>query len=299
MNKVTAAYRKYIPSELRDRVYDVFLGRILFFFRNYNKVIKVKFIYYFSFLLPRTDKNRLYAFLGKNGIDAIPYGFTQEYKQMKIDCFWDESKNLYYVYHLDKKLYFPCLGKEKNIVTIYKQLLKEQDIRSPHNYVEDINRLKGKVLLDIGAAEGIFALTCIDIVKEIYLFECDSQWIDALYATFAPWKEKVTIIQKRIGDTNDEKMATIDRIVSENSLSNLFLKMDIEGGERLALRGADRTLRVEAGQIDYAICTYHKENDAQEINDTLSSCGFQSEFTDGYIYYENKMRKAILRKVIM
>ena len=59
------------------------------------------------------------------------------------------------------------------------------------------------VLLDVGSAEGIFALTHIEKLKHVVLFERNAQWVEALEATFAPWKEKVTIIRKYVSDCDD------------------------------------------------------------------------------------------------
>ena len=58
--------------------------------------------------------------------------------------------------------------------------------------------LEDVTLLDVGAAEGFFALSVIEHVKEIILFECDVEWIKALEATFKPWKDKVFIINKYV-----------------------------------------------------------------------------------------------------
>jgi hypothetical protein len=171
----------------------------------------------------------------------------------------------------------------------------EQDTHSPHRYVKDISRLKGKVLLDVGAAEAIFSLDVIELVSHVYLFECDDVWIEALNATFAPWKDKVTIVRKYVSDTNDENTITLDRFFEDKDKKNLFLKMDIEGYEQAALRGASNLLK-EAHDIDFSICTYHKKNDAVEIAGILNSFGFDCEQTEGFIYFEKDFRKAIIRR---
>ena len=78
---------------------------------------------------------------------------------------------------------------------VYRGLLIEQDKRSAHRYVDSYEELKGKTLLDIGAAEAIFTLDTIECIDHAYLFECDESWIEALEATFAPYKEKITIVR--------------------------------------------------------------------------------------------------------
>ncbi|GHT38204.1 hypothetical protein AGMMS49965_00830 [Bacteroidia bacterium] len=223
-----------------------------------------------------------------------------EYRNLPVECIYDNSQKLYYVVHNGKKLYFKG-DTPKDIVSLYQSLRIEQDIRAPHRYVDDYSRLKGKTLLDIGAAEGIFSLDVIEFVQHVYLFECDKDWTAALNATFAPWKDKITIVEKYVSDINDESNITIDRFLEGKDKSNLFLKMDIEGYEQAALRGAANTLK-EVRDLDYSICTYHYPNDAEEIHKTLSDNHFESEFTDGFFYWgrgkEPGLRKAIIRRKV-
>ena len=47
--------------------------------------------------------------------------------------------------------------------------------------------------MDAGCAEGYTSLEVVEEVDHLYLFECDEAWIEALEATFALWREKVTI----------------------------------------------------------------------------------------------------------
>lgn len=47
------------------------------------------------------------------------------------------------------------------------------------------------MIADIGSAEGNFSLSNIENVKKVYLFESDKEWIEALEATFRPWRDKV------------------------------------------------------------------------------------------------------------
>ncbi|MDR2087193.1 MAG: FkbM family methyltransferase [Dysgonamonadaceae bacterium] len=192
-------------------------------------------------------------------------------------------------------MYFPSNYKKRDAVRIYRSLIMEQDILSPHRYIADINRLKGKTILDIGAAEGIFSLDAIDIARHAYLFECEEYWIKALNATFAPWKDKVTIVPKYVSDKNDGENITIDRFLEGKDKTSLFLKMDIEGYEQAALRGAEKTFK-EAKDIDFSICTYHREEDAIEIGNYFKASHFETEYTEGFMYMGSSFRKAIIRR---
>jgi hypothetical protein len=59
-------------------------------------------------------------------------------------------------------------------------------------------------------------------------------------------------------------MTTLDRLVEELSLSRIdFIKMDIEGAEQPALRGAFETLRRHRPVL--AVGSYHKPDDIDGI----------------------------------
>jgi hypothetical protein len=237
--------------------------------------------------------------MGKHGLTALPYAFFLKYKKLPVDCFWDEQWDMPYVLYSGKKLYYPrnYSKNAKELINSHRSLLSEQDLHSPHRYVDDLNRLSGKTLLDVGAAEGIFTLSVIEIIHHAFLFECDENWIDALNATFAPWKDKITIVPKYVSDTNDEFNITLDHFLENKEKNNLFLKMDIEGAEQLALKGAENMLK-EAKDLDFSICTYHKKEDAAEIKKQLESCHFETEQTAGFLFYEGEFRKAIIRRKI-
>ena len=260
-----------------------------------KEFIKHKFIYIFRRLLPNTITNELYAFMGKYGITPYPYPFVFEYKNLPLDCIWDEQGSMYFIMHENKRLYIPSVYDKDYIIDYYKSLIIEQDDRSPHQYIQNRERLRKKNLLDIGAAEGIFTLSNIDVINHSYLFECNELWINALKLTFAPWNNKVTIIPKYVSDKDDENNTTIDLFLKDKEKKNLFLKMDIEGYEQAALKGATKTLQKEK-DIDYSICVYHKKNDAVEINDFLLSLDLKSEYTDGYLYMCRELRKGVIRK---
>jgi hypothetical protein len=292
---IVKLYRKYVSQKVRNIIYDAFLSTFLHLVSNYKGIIKVKIVYVFRKFLPDTPENRLFSFMGKNGFSPYPYPFRLKYKNLPVDCFPDKQVGLHYVVHAGKRLYFPDNYSKIRAVNSYRFLSMEQDIASPHCYVENSSRLAGKTLLDLGAAEGLFSLSVIDIVNHACLFECEENWMKALNATFAPWKDKVTIVPKYVSDTNDAETVTIDRFLEGKDKTNLFLKMDIEGYELAALKGAEKTLR-EATDIDFSICTYHRENDAVEIKNCLEINHFETEYTEGVMYMGTSFRKAIIRR---
>jgi hypothetical protein len=173
-------------------------------------------------------------------------------------------------------------------------LLAEQDEASPHQYVNCREEFKGRVLLDIGAAEGIISLNVVDIVEHIFLFECDENWIEALNATFEPYKNKVTIIKKFVSNINDDYHLTIDHFLEGEMINNLFIKMDIEGAELSALQGAERVLK-EANDLRLAICTYHRTDDCRNISALFNDKGLCYYYTNGSVFVENDFRIGVVR----
>ena len=108
----------------------------------------------------------------------------------------------------------------------------EQDRRSPHHYFNSVKEVTGKVFVDVGCAEGYSSLEIIEEAKHVYLFEQDEQWLEAIRATFEPWQDKVTIVQKYVSDHNSSREQTLDDFFNNQTNEHLFLKMDIEGAER-------------------------------------------------------------------
>jgi len=207
----------------------------------------------------------------------------------------DNTNGLPYVYHNGKKLYFKR-DMLASAEAVYRGLLIEQDKRSAHRYVDSYEEVKGKTLLDIGAAEAIFTLDTIECIDHAYLFECDESWIEALEATFAPYKEKITIVRKYVSDVDDEDNITLDTFFRDEgkSIDNLFLKMDIEGYERKALEGAVHILE-HGRQVGGSVCIYHLHDDKKVIESELKKFNLKINIQPGYLYFEKEMRSAIIR----
>jgi 16S rRNA A1518/A1519 N6-dimethyltransferase RsmA/KsgA/DIM1 with predicted DNA glycosylase/AP lyase activity len=70
---------------------------------------------------------------------------------------------------------------------------------SPHCYTAFLNINESDIVVDIGTTEGNFYLDIINKVSRIYMFEWDKKWNKALQETFKPYKDKVVIINQRIG----------------------------------------------------------------------------------------------------
>lgn len=290
----TGLYRKLFPYTLRKKVYDVFLGDVVFFIRNFRVIARGKLTNAFKFALPQNDETKAFSFIGKYGITSYPHPYSLEYKGRNVIVETDVEKNLPFVNHHGKRLYFPEHFSSEKVKKDYRALLTEQDVRSAHRYVRSYDELNGKILLDVGAAEGIFALDTITIVEHVIFFECMEYWQKPLQATFAEWANKVTFVKKFVGDKTSGDFITIDEFLSGKSHSNLFIKMDIEGAERMALEGAKHTLTT-GKNIHLSICTYHRKGDPEYFNSLMKDMGYSTEFSEGLMYWNKRVSKGVIR----
>jgi hypothetical protein len=251
------------------------------------------------------EKQSIYRYLKHrpyNKVGLYPYPFVYKYKSSNIATFFDADRKMYYVLHKNKRLYFPRNWKEKFIKKVYNGLITEQDMDSPHCYeTSDFYVKSGDIVADIGTAEGNFALDVVDRAKKLYLFETNPVWIEALEATFAPYKDKVIIVNKYVSDNNNENNITLDKYFKNEEID--FIKADIEGAEPNMLAGAKNIL-LSKRPVKMALCTYHHYSDADVLQKILTENGFSTTFSKGYmIFIYDKdphppyLRKALIRAV--
>lgn len=222
-------------------------------------------------------------FVKKHGPAMFCYPEAEEKHYSLDDIYYDENIGLFYAFWRGKKMYFKRSYTDKETVLNYiNNSYWEQSVKSPHRYLaENFNVENKDVILDIGAAEGNFTLEVIDKLQKAYLFECDPEWIEALNYTFADYRDKICIVPKYVSDKNSEKEITIDNFCRENGITELgMIKMDIEGAEIRALKGAKRMLHT--GCIKKcAVCVYHNVDDAKRIEKLLPN--YTKTYVDGYI----------------
>jgi hypothetical protein len=285
---------------------------ILYQWRKYSKnkeecrknKLKQKIVNYLENISPpemSNDTREIVNYLKYHSLSTFAYFYTEKYKPENVAVYRDNDKEMYYVLQEDKRLYFRKDWDEKRIQKCYSTLLIEQDVASPHRY-ESLGFYvsEGDAVVDAGVAEGNFALSIIEKVKKIYLFEADKAWIAALETTFAPWKEKVVIVNKYVSNKDKGKCITLDSFLGNEKID--FIKADIESAEPLLLAGA-KTLLSRQTPLKAVLCTYHKHNDAEILNRMLTEKGFHTEFSSGYIifHYEtyDKLKPPYLRKGVI
>lgn len=149
------------------------------------------------------------------------------------------------------------------------------------------------VVLDCGAAEGMFSLMIMDRCKHVYAIEPLPIFITSLNKSFEGFSNVSVLplalsdvpgkafmddnsIASSVSDSGNTEISldTVDNLFFKNSIKVDYLKADLEGFEMSMLRGAAKTIAAYKPKI--AITTYHKAEHADEIE------GFLKEINPNY-----------------
>lgn len=191
---------------------------------------------------------------------------------------WDDDP---YIMVDGKRLYYPKEDMNISTKSFISGVYLEQSTDSPHLYVPENREIKkDAVIVDAGAREGNFSIQFIDICKKIYIVECDKMWCRVLEKTFKPYKNKVQIINTFLDEKKSINSETLDSVIDQPID---FLKMDIEGMELKALKGAEDCLK--ESNAFCSICSYHHSDDEYEIKDIMESFGYKTSTSRGYMLF--------------
>ncbi len=264
--------------------------------------LKSKIVKYLGDRVLNDEQREVYEYLLNNKLSVFPYTFPQKYIPDGIILEKDSEKNLLYTLWEGKKLYYKNGHQRKKAQVYFNSLLLEQDLLSPHRYLTDnFDVSVGDVIVDVGAAEGNFSLSVIEKAKQVYIFEVEKDWIKALEATFEPWKEKVEIVQKYVSNEDTKNTIKLDTFFG-NGQTVTFIKADVEGAEAQVVNGALNLIKSQSN-LKIAICTYHRQSDAEELDKLLKNKGFVNHFSDKYMIFHygktNVVKPPYLRKAVL
>jgi len=295
-NTIKSIYKKLLPDTVLTKI-DQFLLKIKY------KQILIKTIDYLDNEnisgMDLVEQKNIHSFLKTHGLHPFPYNFTLEYLNEPIQLLTDKKWDLPFVLFKGKKLYFPKEMNHYDIRRLYRSLLMEQDKRSPHHYHFKTLNANSK-LLDCGGAEGIFTLNIIDKIKTAIIVEGDPKWLKPLEATFTPYREKVTIVPKFISEKSDANNVTLNEMYQIYGDFNQ-IKMDIEGMEVMIVQMMKNISKESLKKLEMNVCTYHRNDDAEIINDALRNLNFKTEFSNGYsfFFYDENISPPYLRKTLL
>lgn len=234
-----------------------------------------------------------------HAIRTFSYDFVDEYDDFPVEVYMDEACGMLYIPYKNRKMYFPKSYDVERVARYFRGIMAEQDERSPHCYRHEMYGVKeGDVVVDVGAAEGVFALDVIDIASKIFMIEADEEWVEALQQTFKNDSDKVQIIYGFADCVVEGDRVKLDGLFNEEIN---YIKMDIEGYEKPALQGAIRLLD-KARNMRCAICAYHCRGDEEWIRKFLQQYGFETEVSRGYMcpewtveaYTEAELRRGLV-----
>ena len=254
-----------------------------------HKALGKKYKSEIQFFRKTTRHDHIYSII-------FPYPYIKTLPSESIQVFFDNNKGLFFVIHEGKRLYFKKeLNTEDKVRNTYYCVYIEQHKESPHCYLNEQFNIKGGVMLDVGAAEGLLGLMLIEKLDKLYIFESEEEWIDALRATFDPWKEKVVIVNKYVSDKNEGNYITLDAIIKDEVIE--LIKIDVEGAEQEILSGASDTLKKTK---KLCICTYHKNRDEIVLNEYLKKIGWITSFSNNYMLFTySKLCPPYFRKCLI
>ena len=197
--------------------------------------------------------------------------------------------SLPYVLHKGHKLYFPKRWTNSRVEWQYRHFIERENLtgegylsKAPHQYQSHrVHVQAGDVVVDIGAAEGLFSLDVAERASKIYLFENDASWYAPLKKTFAPYREKTVLIPKTVADRDTRSSIRLANALKGEQGKRMFVKMDIEGAEISVLKASKDFLQNEKN-LKLACCTYHRANDAEIMEKFFNELGYSTEFSDGF-----------------
>lgn len=207
-------------------------------------------------------------------------GFSKTYSMLE-----DELSKQSMIAYLQGKIF-------NNFTQLANTCLANLNNKGGGAYFNDIFIFRDdEIMVDCGAFTGDTALMFAQknpTYKKIYAFEPDKNTYMQLVTNTQ--KLKITPINKGVFsktctlsfDTQDNgcsnfnedgklqiEVVSLDEFLEQNQEAITFIKMDIEGSELEALKGASKTIKKYKPKL--AICVYHKANDLIEIPKYIKS----------------------------
>jgi len=187
----------------------------------------------------------------------------------------------------DEPLYFPSKFGLKSL----EQVIVESFYPDNWHYYElpETKVEVDDIVVDCGAAEGLFSLLVFQRCKRVYLIEPHPMFIRSLRKTFEK-SNNVELLQYALSKnefiahlTSDGissaisseitgieiRVTTLDKLFFEENIPVSYLKIDLEGHDYDALVGAEKLIKQNKPKI--AVTTYHQIEHARKISSFLKA----------------------------
>lgn len=155
-----------------------------------------------------------------------------------------------------------------------------------HYQIPETSVQTGDVVVDCGAAEGLFTLVAAEKASRVFAVEPLPDFVDGLHRTFDD-NRKVTILPVAAGATSgtvrfaadtissninaqgeiEARIEPLDSLLGEAASTVTYLKADVEGAEIDVIRGAAGLIAKSKPRIVLAV--YHDPNDFRAIEEEL------------------------------
>lgn len=213
----------------------------------------------------------------------------------------------YIVLHLrgyDAPLYYP---KDMSLKSL-RQVIVESFYKDNWHYYQIEETMVGPddIVVDCGAAEGLFCLIAASVCKKIYAIEPLPAFVEALKLTFSDF-DNVEIVpcavsnkvgEAFIGGTDISsslttgknkggyhvKVETIDSLFFQEDIAVSYIKADLEGDDFEAIKGAESIIRKYSPKI--VISTYHNAQHSKQISDFIAGINPNYKIKTKGIYQE-------------
>jgi FkbM family methyltransferase len=207
----------------------------------------------------------------------------------------DEDAGIYRVHlvGLEQPLIWP---KSVDLSWLYVVLAEQGDPSDWHFYeVPETSVRSDDVVVDCGAAEGLFALLVAKRAKRVYAVEPLPLWVQCMRQTFQR-TENVQILSCALSDQTgrlrlqgralssklnrdgdvEVHVETVDNLFFNRGIEVSYLKADLEGHDLKMLRGARHTIANYTPRI--AVTTYHDPAHARLMIDFVRSLNGRYRF---------------------
>ncbi len=187
----------------------------------------------------------------------------------------------------NKPLYYPV---SMDLKPLYQVIVESCEPNNWHFYEAEGTTVEtDDIVVDCGAAEGLFSLLACQKCKKLYLVEPMPLFIECLKKTFknitnseilayglSDQPKEAYISSNDIsssinnfGNGKKIKLETLDNLFYKKQLPLTYLKIDVEGSEIELLQGGYETIKKNKPKI--AIAVYHRESDVPVIEKFLKS----------------------------